>query len=146
MIPKTIMVGTDFSAAACDAADWAVEVARAFDARVVLVHAVGTPRVGVRDASFDFASEGRGQPPADPAVALEVEVDRARRHGVVVEGRLVHGDPLDALLPVAREIGAGLLVVGSHRRSGMSIAHFGSVAEAVLRSAHVPVTVLRHGP
>ncbi len=55
------------------------------------------------------------------------------------------GDPGFAITDYAQEIGAELIVISSHGRRGLSRLFMGSVAERVVRLAHVPVLVLR-GP
>jgi nucleotide-binding universal stress UspA family protein len=55
------------------------------------------------------------------------------------------GDPGFAITDYAQEIGAELIVISSHGRRGLTRLFMGSVAERVVRLAHVPVLVLR-GP
>ena len=64
---------------------------------------------------------------ATDAVSLEVRV----------------GDPGHAIVDFAQQIGAGLIVIPSHGRSGISRVLIGSVAERVTRHVHCPVLVLR---
>ena len=58
--------------------------------------------------------------------------------------QVVEGSPVDALLDAAH--GADLLVVGTDSRRGLRRWWLGSVAEAVVRAAHVPVLVVRATP
>lgn len=51
------------------------------------------------------------------------------------------GDPAAALIQVAVDIEAELLVVGTHRRTGMDKLIAGSVAEELIRRAPLPVLV-----
>lgn len=74
-------------------------------------------------------------------------VDRAlasaRARGVAAEGRVVEGKPVDVLIDAAKERQADLIVLGSHGRSGLERFFLGSVAEGVVRTAPVPVLVVR---
>jgi nucleotide-binding universal stress UspA family protein len=53
------------------------------------------------------------------------------------------GDPAQEILAVADEIGAHLIVMGSHGRKGLKKLVLGSVSERVVREAQCPVTVTR---
>jgi nucleotide-binding universal stress UspA family protein len=56
---------------------------------------------------------------------------------------MLEGDTVDSLLAACRSCNAQLIVMGSHGRSGLVRALFGSVAEGVLRHAPVPVLITR---
>jgi nucleotide-binding universal stress UspA family protein len=66
---------------------------------------------------------------------------RARGVNVALEVR--RGRPPDEILAAARERGADLIAMATHGRTGLGRLLFGSVAEAVLRHATVPVFVIR---
>jgi nucleotide-binding universal stress UspA family protein len=51
------------------------------------------------------------------------------------------GDPGQIAADLAEELGAELIVIGSHGRTGLSRMFLGSVAERVVRLAHCPVLV-----
>ena len=53
------------------------------------------------------------------------------------------GDPSHQIAEFAKEIGAGVIVMPSHGRTGLTHLLIGSVAERVVRFAHCPVLVLR---
>jgi hypothetical protein len=53
------------------------------------------------------------------------------------------GDPVTEILRLAEEIGASLILVGSHGRQGVQRVLLGSVSERVVREALCPVTVAR---
>ena len=63
----------------------------------------------------------------------------ARAAGVGVDARVVEGAPAAEILRVAREEAAGLVVLGTHGRSGFDRLVLGSVTEKVLRHAPCPV-------
>lgn len=72
-------------------------------------------------------------------------VFESRRPGVEVDF-FVHariGEPVKEILEVAREIGADMIVLGSHGRGAMGRLLIGSVSEAVLHGAACPVLVVR---
>ena len=53
------------------------------------------------------------------------------------------GDPGSEITKLAKEVGAHLIIMPSHGRTGISRLLLGSVAERVLRLSHCPVLVLR---
>jgi nucleotide-binding universal stress UspA family protein len=55
---------------------------------------------------------------------------------------LVEDDPVAAILRSSRELGADLIVMGTHGRTGWSRVRLGSVMEGVLRQAGVPVVAI----
>ena len=56
------------------------------------------------------------------------------------------GDPGQVASDRAQELGAELIIVGSHGRTGLSRLVLGSVAERVTRLAHCPVLVVKLSP
>lgn len=59
---------------------------------------------------------------------------------------LAVGDPSAQIARRAAELGASLVVVGTHGRTGLDRVFVGSVAEAVVRDAPCSVLVVRHSP
>ena len=57
--------------------------------------------------------------------------------------RLTMGNPAGEIVRIAAEVGAEMIVLGTHGRTGMSRLLMGSVAEAVVRRAPCPVLVYR---
>lgn len=75
------------------------------------------------------------------AQELASRVERELREaGFSTEGRVMKGDPRDALVETARSMHADLVVVGSHGRTGLAKLLLGSVASHVV--AHAPCSVL----
>ncbi len=66
-----------------------------------------------------------------------------RARGVRVRTMVRRGESTEEILAGARESGADLIAMTTHGRSGLGRLLFGSVAEAVLRQAEVPVFLMR---
>jgi nucleotide-binding universal stress UspA family protein len=135
---KKILVATDFSETAEHAIAWAIDLATHFDAAVTLLHACWLPPMAY--AAF---AEGILYPTEDmmsgaaarlAAVLTEAQVRYSR-----VESALVFEEPRTAILRVATDRAADVIVLGTHGRSGLSRFLIGSVAESVVRLARVPV-------
>jgi nucleotide-binding universal stress UspA family protein len=66
--------------------------------------------------------------------------------GVPAESMVVGGDPAHAIVAAAAELGAGLVVLGTHGRTGVRRLVLGSVARSVLTHAHSSVLIVRTVP
>jgi nucleotide-binding universal stress UspA family protein len=74
---------------------------------------------------------------------LDGEVEAVKRQGVNVRPYFKEGSPLVEILKVAEEVGADLVVLGTHGRTGMDRFVVGSVAERVTRKASCSVLIIR---
>ncbi len=140
---KTILAPVDFSAATPAVVAAARETARAFGARLYLLH-VAAPEpdfVGysagpqeVRDAIAGALHEER-----DELTALAEE---ARAAGADVAQLMVQGPTIEAVVQKADDLDADLIVMGSHGRGAVLRLLLGSVSEGVLRRAGRPVLIV----
>ena len=142
---RRIVYASDFSRASGKAFTTAVEMARANRAPLTVVH-VMTPMVPVAGEGY-VLPETYEQIERSARKAAEKQLDRlvakAREAGVRVEGLLRTGVPHDQIVRVARARGAGLLVIGTHGRTGLARLFLGSVASRVLALATCPVLTVR---
>lgn len=67
----------------------------------------------------------------------------SRGAGIPVDSKVEHGRPADVICRRAHDIGADLIVMTSHGRTGLSRLWMGSVADGVVRHASVPVLIVR---
>jgi len=74
---------------------------------------------------------------------LERTGEGLRSQGVVVETRVGVGSAADEIIRAAKEIGADLIAMSTHGRSGLSRWAFGSVTDRVLRSGSAPILVVK---
>lgn len=131
---KTILVPVDGSPLAERAVPYAVKLAKAAGAKVALLRVLDTLRPGRRAAS---------EP--DPRVQLEATAERARAGGAEVETvtrQVYYGDTAAVIVQAAREERAGLIVMSTHGRGSLGRWLYGSVADAVLRTAEVPIALV----
>lgn len=144
----TIVVGVDFSPSSEVACRQALGVARRAGARMVLAHAAALPEqpeglpASMADTAQAYLGVLRGRIAEDQRALGELG-DRLGGQGVEISHVLVDGFPDDALVTAARELGAELIVTGSHGRRGLGRILLGSVAERVVRGATLPVLVAR---
>ena len=74
---------------------------------------------------------------------LDAVAANLREHGVRVTTEARHGEPVVELVAAARETRAGLIAMTTHGWGGFGRLLVGSVAEAVLRQAEIPVLMMR---
>ena len=73
---------------------------------------------------------------------LSAVVERLKAEGLEVMGHAEAGMPAEVILTQARERGAGLIVMSTHGRSGISRYLYGSVADELLRQSDVPIVLV----
>ncbi len=136
----SIVVGIDFSEMSTEALRVALNLAQgAGDSTVHLVHAVSpqaASHMPVMVTSEAVEAEARKQ-----MVALHASV--LTRSRVRVTAQVLLGAPVLVLPKAAADAHADLIVVGTHGRRGLSHLVFGSVAEAVTRTAPCSVLTVR---
>jgi nucleotide-binding universal stress UspA family protein len=134
-----ILVAYDFSPTADAALRWAAGLARVTGEPLVVVHVLFAAALPVDEFT----------PPPYPSDAdlsrssseLRESIERA---GVHASCDVVVGPHIgQSLVSAADERGAGLMVMGTHGRGGITRAVLGSVADHVVRHANCPVVTLR---
>jgi nucleotide-binding universal stress UspA family protein len=138
-----IVVGTDGSDTAGEAVDQAIDLARLTGATLGIVSAYQpVPKRRIQGeqegAPSDIAHEIG--PREDVNLVLDAAAAKARAGGVDVTTHPVQDDPADAILNVAEEIGADLIVVGNKGMTGARRYLLGSVPNNV--SHHAPCSVI----
>jgi nucleotide-binding universal stress UspA family protein len=140
---KSIVVGTDGSETAGEAVRQAVGLAKAVGATVELVSAYEpVPAQRLREERREAPEDLQWaiNPREDVDVTLEAAAAIAREAGVPVNVYPRQGDPADAILDVAEERDADLVVVGNKGMTGARRFLLGSVPNKV--SHHAPCSVL----
>jgi nucleotide-binding universal stress UspA family protein len=70
-------------------------------------------------------------------------IKQGKYDGAALKAEVILGKPADTIAEYAEKNGADLIVIATHGRSGISRWVYGSVADKVLRSACVPVLMVR---
>lgn len=141
--PKTILVATDFSEHADYALEYAVNLGAQLDATLHLVHAITVPIAGGPELAVAFGPSMVESLTKYAQAALDTRVERYRSRVTLAPTRIEIGDPRDVIERAAEQIGADLIVIGTHGRRGVKRLLLGSVAEAIVRTASCPVLTLR---
>jgi nucleotide-binding universal stress UspA family protein len=138
-----IVVGTDGSDTAAQAVNQAIELAKLTGATLSLVSAYQPApgrRVQAEQAGAPADVQYEIGPREDVNIVLDAAAADAKGQGIEVQTHPVEGDPADAILNVAEEAKADLIVVGNKGMTGARRYLLGSVPNNV--SHHAPCSVL----
>ena len=143
MLPKNILVPTDLSEGAEAALDYACELAAKLDATIHLINVIGIPVMGVPELGVALTTTMIDSLIADNQKALDQLASTKCGRARMGQTLLRTGDARDVINQAAKELGADLIVMGTHGRRGVTRVLMGSVAETVVRSAPCPVLTVR---
>jgi nucleotide-binding universal stress UspA family protein len=141
-----ILVPTDFSPPSDAALEYARILAAKFGSSLQILHVIDDPT-----AASEFVPDGFAPSTEDIRTALLDQahkrlerlmnfVDRSRYHA---HAEAVLGLPAQSIVDYATATGTGLIVMGTHGRTGLAHLLMGSVAEQVVRTAPCPVLTVR---
>ncbi|HWP12285.1 MAG TPA: universal stress protein [Ramlibacter sp.] len=140
---KRILVPVDGSSTALRAVEKAVGLAQAFGAHIDLVTVVDAyPFFGAdyalgQDEFKAAATASSNQALARAEAAVVAAGLPCRRK--IIDSHLIH----EGILAAAQDMGADLIVMGSHGRHGIEKLLLGSTAQRVLSHTKLPVLVVR---
>ncbi len=157
-----VLVPIDFSEYSTEALRHAIAIATRFQAPLIVLHVIS------RDIETQAAQQQLGQRAALPSTADSpfTDVSTQELEGIVlglrdrayealqnflppaiaqceVELRVIAGNPFERILETAIQQQAGLIVMGTHGRSGLAHVIMGSVAERIVRLAPCPVLTVK---
>ncbi len=146
MIPKKILVCTDFSENSVKARLLAISYAQAFEAELIVLHVINSRLIGYPTFVERVPME---------VSALQKSIDEGARQqmelitsdtGRTIEqttGHVIMGAPAEEIVRFANDNDVDLIVMGTHGWTGVKRIIIGSTAENVLRTALCPVLVVR---
>ena len=140
---SSIVVGTDGSSTAQEAVRQAAQLARSLGAKVYVVSAyepVAEGRLRGERQEVPEDMQWMVNPREEVEAALKAGAELLQGDGVMVETLARQGDPADAILDVAEEKHADLIVVGNKGMTGAKRFLLGSVPNKV--SHHAPCSVM----
>jgi universal stress protein A len=146
MIPRKILVCTDFSENSVPARIVAIEYAKVFGAELAILHVVNSRLFGYPDFAAEVPAEfALVQDHIQEGVNEELELigNDCKREVDVVNVYSRSGSPTEEIVKFANEESVGLIVMGTHGWSGARHLIVGSTAENVVRHADCPVLTVR---
>jgi len=131
---KTILCPVDLNSLSMVALEMARELAEQNEAAVCLVHVVTPPLPGPIEPAPGWENTARSRL---EKIARERFGDRIR-----CDIRLVRGEASSAIIRAAEDLKADLIVMATHRHTGLNRVLLGSVAELVVRESPIPVLTI----
>ncbi len=144
------MFCTDLSQNSDDAFPYALDLAKKYQATLYLVHIVEQPpQTGFVDLYVTEDIREKIKKERDLYVKNEIESRYIATMGNFTDYEIITEEsseaPYHPILEIAREKSVDLIILGTHGRTGIEKAIFGSVAERVCRRAHCAVLTIRSG-
>jgi nucleotide-binding universal stress UspA family protein len=150
IFPTKILLATDGSREAQLAASTAIDLASSTNSELhLLCVAPGNPdavyHIHEGSLRYETYQQALEAVKAEAQEVLDEQVRKVREAGgSVKEAHLRIGERRDqAIIHLAEELGAGLIVMGSRGLGGVRRALMGSVSDSVVRHAHCPVMIVR---
>ncbi len=142
IFPTHLLLATDGSPHAELAAQTAVGLAQSTGSRLHVVAVGRTFTTAVYEA---YAEDQREELRREAQEVLDAQVRSIEEAGGTVAIAHLKMDERrdEAIVHLAEDIGAGMIVIGSRGFGGMKRALLGNVADSVVRHAHCPVLVVR---
>lgn len=140
---KCALVPLDGSLVAEAIVPFILEIAGPLDMEVALLRVLVPSPPVVIEATRDVAVEDVEKLRADAQEYLAPIAAALRARGVRVTTHVRRGEVVGEIIAGARDAGADMIAMTTHGRGGLGRLLFGSVAEAVLRQAEIPVFLMR---
>lgn len=140
-----ILVPIDGSPASELALKEALKFAQQQNARLELVHVLGDLWYFDDESLFNYAELWESIKSHGENILAQAQVT-AQKTGITVETKLLEKRDeriANVIVDEAKHWSADLIIIGTHGRSGFSHLLLGSIAEGVVRTAHIPVLLIR---
>lgn len=149
---KTILIALDYSATAQNVADTGYELAKAMDAKTILLHVMSdaayysslkySPILGFE--SFSSVDIIQSDAAEQLRTASHNYLEKVKQHlgNDTIQTVVKKGECSEAILKTASELSASIIVMGTHSRRGFERVLLGSIAENVLRHSVIPVFII----
>jgi nucleotide-binding universal stress UspA family protein len=140
---KAVVVATDLTQPSLKAIQHGIGIARYYEATLYVVHVVSSVAFTlVGPDAVELAAEASERDLDDVMYKLTASGDL---HDLISGRAVLRGNLVGELESFARDHQAGLIVVGTHGRDGLSSLFFGSMAQSISKSSSIPVlTVGQH--
>jgi nucleotide-binding universal stress UspA family protein len=143
MMPiRKILVPTDFSEHSALALQYAVDLAKRYEAAITLLHVYPVVNYAAAEGFALYTPEQLAKLITQLTSQLRAIEDDARKAGAMqISSLMEQGDAYQEILEQAA--GYDLIVMGTHGRTGLKHALMGSVAEKIVRTSPCPVLTVR---
>lgn len=140
---QKILFPTDFSGASIHAAAYALSLARAYKARLYVLHVVDTSEEASGFYLPHLSYEKLDREMRESAKEMLDKFCSARFKGLKdIEKRILAGEPYKEILKVIKGTDIDIVVMGTFGKARIDRFFFGSTTERVLRKSSCPVFVV----
>ena len=147
---KKILIALDYNPTAQKVAETGYAMARAMNAKVILLHAMADPEYySSLEYSPIMGFAGYSIPMQEDAAGVIEEtslhfLEKTKRHlrDANIEILVKRGDVADSILQTAKEMHVEIIVMGSHSRRWLEEVLMGSVTEKVLHQTTIPLFII----
>lgn len=142
---RRILHASDFSKASGAAFVKSVELAKANQSQLVVLHVLAptVPMIGEAYVSPKLYQDLYASARAYGQKELDALAAKAKKSGVHVKTLLRDGVAHSEITRAARSLRSDLIVIGTHGRTGLAKLFLGSVAARVISTATCPVMTVR---
>ena len=143
---KNILVSFDFDDNQQLLIDKALEFAKAFDAKVWLIHiAAPDPDFVGYEAGPQYIRDQRAEDLREEHKLLQKYSESLNQNGVDAEGLLVQGATTDMIIKEAKKLNTDMIIAGHNKRNFLYQIFVGSVSEDIIKLSNIPVLVVPMG-
>jgi len=135
---ENVLVAVDGSESGDRAARLGFEFQRSYGSRLAIISVADVP-----SHLYGIAPEVAGEMMGRARDLLGKVQSMSRAEGIDAEYILIEGNPARSIVETAQKRNSGLIIVGSHGRTGLKRLLMGSVTERVVGRAPCPVLVAR---
>jgi nucleotide-binding universal stress UspA family protein len=133
-----ILLATDLSANSEGAENRALEMALTYESKLTIISVLELPT-----CLYGEVGELGCSIPPDRSRILENLQNKASSWGISAETVVKRGESSRSIVESAKDLGAEVIVMGSHGRTGLTRLLMGSITEKVIGSAVCPVLVVK---
>lgn len=143
---QSILVPTDFSKYSDAAFKKSLEIAETFNSKIYLFHVVRSDADFSILDTFDDETQRKVQAKLDKKweTGFKNQIDKFPQTAKIeIIKRVAKGIPYKEILECQQEIGADMVVISTHGRSGFKDFFFGSTVEKVIRRATCSILLVK---
>jgi len=140
---KNILVAIDFKGNEQQVIDKAYEFAKAFKAKIWLIHiAAPNPDYVGFEAGPQYIRDNRATQLKKEHKLLETYSDNLENKGVKAEGLLVQGATIEMIIEESKKLNIDLIIAGHSERSFLYKAIFGRVSRKIIKESNIPTLIV----
>jgi nucleotide-binding universal stress UspA family protein len=141
---KTFLVPVDFSPVTEEVIDNAIDFARAFAGKVMLLHVVQPPVVATTEYALpvEIIQEALDVSEKSAKQKMAALAEKFGKAGLKCESKVLTGPPVTHILDEAARLGADYIIMGSHGHGRLYDFLVGSTASGVIKKALCGVIML----